>query len=137
MCYPCDVHLTHVVPVFMRKPDRSAYASVGSRIETDASLGVGDQADGASSKGLGNLFVSPGRPRVVVTTGIPTSPCTTPYGDLLLALQLQNKADWARLHGYELHAMAEEVHAGLRPGPWQKVAFLQKVRNPGRVGKRP
>eukprot|EP00884_Botryococcus_braunii_P003810 jgi/Botrbrau1/1342/Bobra.0063s0053.1 len=63
-----------------------------------------------------------------MTTGIPTSPCTTPYGDLLLALQLQNKADWARLHGYELHAMAEEVYAGLRTGPWQKVAFLQKVR---------
>ena len=42
--------------------------------------------------------------------------------------QLQNKQDWARLWGYEVHQMAELVDGHMRPGPWQKVGLLRKVR---------
>ena len=45
----------------------------------------------------------------------------------LQVLQLQNKQDWARLHGYEVHQMAELVDSHMRPGPWQKVGLLRKV----------
>ena len=44
--------------------------------------------------------------------------------------QLQNKQDWARLWGYEVHQMAELVDGHMRPGPWQKVGLLRKVRAP-------
>ena len=44
-------------------------------------------------------------------TGVPTSPCTNPYGDYFLGISLRNKQDYARLHGYELHLMAESVDA--------------------------
>jgi hypothetical protein len=63
--------------------------------------------------------------RVVVLTGISGTPCGTPWGDYLLQLQLANKADWARLHGYELHQMAETRDPHTRPGAWQKVALLR------------
>ena len=29
--------------------------------------------------------------RIAIVTGIPTSPCTNPYGDYLLSLSIQNK----------------------------------------------
>ena len=63
--------------------------------------------------------------RVALLTGISGTPCGTPWGDYLLRLQLANKADWARLHGYELMQSAETMDAGLRPGAWQKVALLR------------
>ena len=63
--------------------------------------------------------------RVVVLTGISGTPCGTPWGDYLLQLQLANKADWARLHGYELHQMAETRDPHTRPGAWQKVALIR------------
>ena len=62
-----------------------------------------------------------------MVTGIPTAPCTNPYGDYLLSLSIQNKQDYARLHSYELHLMAEAVTSHIRAGPWQKVGFIQKV----------
>ena len=62
-----------------------------------------------------------------MVTGIPTAPCTNPYGDYLLSLSIQNKQDYARLHSYELHLMAEAVTSHVRAGPWQKVGFIQKV----------
>lgn len=43
-------------------------------------------------------------------------------------LQLQNKQDWARLRSYEVHQMAELVDSHMRPGPWQKVGMIRKVR---------
>ena len=42
--------------------------------------------------------------------------------------QLQNKQDWARLFGYEVHQMAELVDGHMRTGPWQKAGLLRKVR---------
>ena len=60
-------------------------------------------------------------------TGIPTAPCTNPYGDYLLSLSIQNKQDYARLHSYEVHLMAEAVTSHIRAGPWQKIGFIQKV----------
>jgi hypothetical protein len=66
--------------------------------------------------------------RLVMVTGIPTAPCTNPYGDYLLSLSIRNKQDWARLHAYELHLMAEAVTSHIRAGPWQKVGFIQKAR---------
>ncbi len=62
-----------------------------------------------------------------MVTGIPTAPCTNPYGDYLLSLSIQNKQDYARLHSYELHLMAEAVTSHIRAGPWQKVGVIQKV----------
>ena len=59
--------------------------------------------------------------------GLPTPPCTTPYGDMLLRLAVQNRQDYARLHTHEVHLMAEAVDVGLRPGPWQKLALVKKV----------
>ena len=43
-------------------------------------------------------------------------------------LQLQNKQDWARLFGYEVHQMAELVDGHMRTGPWQKAGLLRKAR---------
>lgn len=62
--------------------------------------------------------------------GMSSTPCTTPWGDLLLEIQLKNKADWARLHGYELHLMAETIDPNTRPGAWQKTAMLKQVCRP-------
>lgn len=45
----------------------------------------------------------------------------------MVVLQLQNKQDWARLRGYEVHQMAELVDSHMRPGPWQKVGMIRKV----------
>ena len=73
----------------------------------------------------GNLTEA--RHRIAMVTGIPTAPCTNPYGDYLLSLSIQNKQDYARLHSYELHLMAEAVTSHVRAGPWQKVGFIQKV----------
>ena len=39
----------------------------------------------------------------------------------------QNKQDWARLHGHELHLMAASTDVRIRPGAWQKVALLRQV----------
>ena len=63
-------------------------------------------------------------------TGIPTAPCTNPYGDYLLSLSIHNKQDYARLHSYELHLMAQAVTSHIRAGPWQKIGFIQKVLFP-------
>lgn len=65
--------------------------------------------------------------RIAIVTGIPTAPCTNPYGDYLLSLSIQNKQDYARLHSYEVHLMAEAVTSHIRAGPWQKIGFIQKV----------
>jgi hypothetical protein len=46
---------------------------------------------------------------------------------IFLSVQLQNKQDWARLHSYEVHQMAELVDSHMRPGPWQKVGMIRKV----------
>ena len=45
----------------------------------------------------------------------------------MCATQLKNKQDYARLHSYEVHLMAETVDHTVRPGAWQKVAFLLQV----------
>lgn len=66
----------------------------------------------------------------MIITGVPTAPCTNPYGDYLLSLSMQNKQDYARLHSYEVHLMAEAVTSHIRAGPWQKVGFIQKVQTP-------
>ena len=76
----------------------------------------------------GNLTEA--RHRIAMVTGIPPAPCTNPYGDHLLSLSIQNKQDYARLHSYELHLMAEAVTSHIRAGPWQKVGFIQKVCPP-------
>ncbi|BDA50038.1 probable glycosyltransferase 3 [Coccomyxa sp. Obi] len=67
--------------------------------------------------------------RIVVLTGIHPIPCTTPFGDFFMSLQLQNKQDWARLRSYEVHQMAELVDSHMRPGPWQKVGMIRKALN--------
>ena len=38
--------------------------------------------------------------RIAIVTGVPTSPCTNPYGDYFLGISLRNKQDYARLHDY-------------------------------------
>ena len=68
-----------------------------------------------------------GNERLAVLTGIPTYPCNTPWGDHLISLSVQNKQDWARLHGHELHMMASSTDLRIRPGAWQKVALLLQV----------
>lgn len=67
-----------------------------------------------------------------MVTGIPTAPCTNPYGDYLLSLSIQNKQDYARLHSYELHLMSQAVTSHIRAGPWQKIGFIQKVCSSGK-----
>ena len=74
------------------------------------------------------LEAADAKERIVIVTGVPTAPCTNPYGDYLLSLSMQNKQDYARLHSYEVHLMAEAVTSHIRAGPWQKVGFIQKVR---------
>jgi hypothetical protein len=62
-------------------------------------------------------------------TAIPTAPCMAPYGDYLLALAIRNKQDYARLNSYELHVLARAADPQhTQPGPWQKVAQIQKVQ---------
>lgn len=65
--------------------------------------------------------------RVVALSGIPTNPCTLPWGDHFVSLATQNKQDWCRLHGYEFHVMASSCDLRIRPGPWQKIAMMRQV----------
>ena len=60
-------------------------------------------------------------------TGIPTEACNTPWGEHMISLGVQNKQDWARLHGHELHLMASSTDLRIRPGAWQKIALLRQV----------
>lgn len=68
--------------------------------------------------------------RIVTLSGIPTQPCTLPWGDHFVSLATQNKQDWARLHGYEFHVMAASCDVRIRPGPWQKIAMIRQVCSP-------
>lgn len=65
--------------------------------------------------------------RIVTLSGIPTQPCTLPWGDHFVSLATQNKQDWARLHGYEFHVMAASCDVRIRPGPWQKIAMIRQA----------
>lgn len=65
---------------------------------------------------------------MAIATGLPTAPCTTPYGDLVVRLAVQNRQDYARLHSLELHVMAESADPRLRIGAWQKLGLVRKVQ---------
>ncbi|KAK9789231.1 hypothetical protein WJX73_005530 [Symbiochloris irregularis] len=65
--------------------------------------------------------------RLVMLSGIPTSPCTLPWGDHFVSLATQNKQDWCRLHGHEFHVMASSCDLRIRPGPWQKIAMMRQA----------
>lgn len=65
--------------------------------------------------------------RLAIATGIPTAPCSTPYGDLMIRLAVQNRQDYVRLHGHELYLMAQSVDPHLMVGAWQKLGFMQQV----------
>lgn len=65
--------------------------------------------------------------RLAIASGLATAPCSTPQGDMLMRLALQNRQDYARLHGHEVHLMAESVDPRLRMGAWQKLGLMKKV----------
>ena len=71
--------------------------------------------------------VSKSTDRVAIATGISTAPCSTPYGDLVVRLAIQNRQDYVRLHSHEFHLMAQSVDPHLRMGAWQKLGFMQQV----------
>ena len=116
--------------------------------QAHATFGLGSSRSRPQQAVPGPAVNSPGRPgpgarsqrravQVVALTGIPTAPCNTPWGDHLISLAVQNKQDWARLHGHELHLMAASTDVRIRPGAWQKVALLRQVRPappPSRAG---
>lgn len=79
-----------------------------------------------AAEGLGRHH-SRSSDRIVALSGIPTNPCTLPWGDHFVSLATQNKQDWARLHGYEFHVMAASTDVRIRPGPWQKIAMMRQV----------
>ena len=72
--------------------------------------------------------MSNSKERIAFATGISTAPCSTPYGDLVIRLALQNRQDYAQLHSQEFHLMAQSVNPHLRMGAWQKLGFMQQVR---------
>ena len=45
--------------------------------------------------------------RIAIVTGIPTSPCTNPYGDYMLSLSIQNKQ--VRGAAADKHSTAHEL----------------------------
>lgn len=65
---------------------------------------------------------------IAFATGIATAPCSTPYGDLVMRLAIQNRQDYIRIHSHEFHLMAQSVDPGLRMGAWQKLGFMRKVQ---------
>jgi hypothetical protein len=69
--------------------------------------------------------VSSSSQRIAFATGLPTAPCTTPYGDLVIRLAIQNRQDYVRLHSHEYHLMAESVDRHLRMG---KIALTSTAR---------
>lgn len=60
--------------------------------------------------------VSSSTQRIAFATGLPTAPCTTPWGDMVLRLAIQNRQDYVRLHSHEYHLMAQSVDPHLRMG---------------------
>ena len=60
--------------------------------------------------------VSSGAQRIAFATGLPTAPCSTPYGDLVVRLAIQNRQDYVRVHSHEYHLMAQSVDPHLRMG---------------------
>ena len=64
---------------------------------------------------------------MAVLTSMPSVPCDTPLGDYNYLLSVQNKQDYARLHGFELHVGVHVANTSLKAGPWHKVGMLNQV----------
>lgn len=62
--------------------------------------------------------------RVVMVTGSPPGRCPNPGGDHLLLRFYKNKADYCRLHGYDLFYNTALLHPEM-PGCWAKIPLVR------------
>jgi xyloglucan 6-xylosyltransferase len=71
-------------------------------------------------------FVAPGRPRVLVVTGSSPRRCSDPDGEHLLLRAFKNKADYCRVHGFDIFYSTAVLDAELS-GFWSKLPLLRTL----------
>jgi xyloglucan 6-xylosyltransferase len=70
--------------------------------------------------------VAPGRPRVLVVTGSSPRRCSRPDGDQLLLRAFKNKADYCRVHGFDIFYSNVVLDAEMS-GFWTKLPLLRAL----------
>ncbi|KAI4994497.1 hypothetical protein ZWY2020_034138 [Hordeum vulgare] len=71
-------------------------------------------------------FVAPGRPRVLVVTGSSPRRCKDPEGDHVLLRAFKNKADYCRVHGFDIF-YSNAVLDSEMSGFWTKLPLLRAL----------
>lgn len=67
-----------------------------------------------------------GKPRILLVTGSPPSPCDNPIGDHYLLKGMKNKIDYCRLHNIEIVYNMAHLDKELA-GYWAKLPLLRKL----------
>jgi xyloglucan 6-xylosyltransferase len=71
-------------------------------------------------------FVAPDRPRVLVVTGSSPRRCSDPEGDHVLLRAFKNKADYCRVHGFDIFYSNAVLDAEMS-GFWTKLPLLRAL----------
>ncbi|XP_051181562.1 probable glycosyltransferase 4 [Lolium perenne] len=71
-------------------------------------------------------YVAPGRPRVLVVTGSSPRRCSDPEGDHVLLRAFKNKADYCRVHGFDIFYSNAVLDAEMS-GFWTKLPLLRAL----------
>ncbi|CAN1151970.1 Probable xyloglucan 6-xylosyltransferase 3 [Linum perenne] len=67
-----------------------------------------------------------GKPRILLLTGSPPSPCDNPIGDHYLLKAVKNKIDYCRIHGIEIVYNMAHLDNELA-GYWAKLPMIRKL----------
>uniref|UniRef100_A0ACD5XJS8 Uncharacterized protein n=1 Tax=Avena sativa TaxID=4498 RepID=A0ACD5XJS8_AVESA len=71
-------------------------------------------------------YVAPDRPRVMVVTGSSPHRCSDPEGDRMLLRAFKNKADYCRVHGFDIFYSNAVLDAEMS-GFWTKLPLLRAL----------
>ncbi|KAM0890571.1 hypothetical protein ACQ4PT_026938 [Festuca glaucescens] len=71
-------------------------------------------------------YVAPDRPRVLVVTGSSAHRCSDPEGDHMLLRAFKNKADYCRVHGFDIFYSNAVLDAEMS-GVWTKLPLLRAL----------
>ncbi|XP_051230757.1 probable glycosyltransferase 4 [Lolium perenne] len=71
-------------------------------------------------------YVAPDRPRVLVVTGSSAHRCSDPEGDHMLLRAFKNKADYCRIHGFDIFYSNAVLDAEMS-GVWTKLPLLRAL----------
>lgn len=67
-----------------------------------------------------------GKPRVLLVTGSPPTPCENPVGDHYLLKGLKNKIDYCRIHGIEIVYHSADMDREMT-GNWAKLPLIRRL----------